>query len=77
MKTSLISVAVMLGVSSAFSGTSILTTRLEDPKAVYLAAPEFNVRGDGKTDDSAAIQAAVDKAEKNADGGVRRMDITG
>ncbi len=41
---------------------SALTTRLEDPRAVYLEAPAFEVHGDGVADDSAAIQAAIDKA---------------
>jgi hypothetical protein len=39
-----------------------MTTRLDDPKAVYLESPAFDVRGDGLSDDSAAIQKAIDKA---------------
>jgi hypothetical protein len=41
---------------------SVFASRLDDPKAVYLVAPEFGVRGDGQADDSAAIQAAIDMA---------------
>ena len=37
--------------------------RLEDPAAVYLTADEFHVHGDGKEDDSAAVQAAIDKLQ--------------
>src|SRR5580698_6848643 len=59
--------AVLLGVSSVASASSVFTTRLDDPKAVYLTAQEFGVHGDGVGDDTAAIQAAIDKAE----GGVR------
>ncbi len=44
-------------------GQSAYTTRLDDPRAVYLDGSEFGARGDGVTDDSAAMQAALDKAE--------------
>jgi len=53
---------------SALCGPSVITTRLDDPKAVYLAAPSFTVHADGKTDDSAVIQAAIDKADVNHEG---------
>lgn len=71
MKKNLL-VALVLGMfgscvlSSAFASTSAITTRLDDPKAVYLTAQAFGVRGDGQADDSAAIQAAIDKAEGHA-----------
>jgi hypothetical protein len=42
---------------------SAYTARLDDPRAVYLDATEFGARGDGIADDSAALQAALDKAE--------------
>lgn len=54
--------------SSALAGPSVITTRLDDPKAVYLAAPAFPVHTDGTTDDSAALQAAIDKADVNHEG---------
>src|SRR6185437_9173907 len=47
---------------------SVFTTRPDDPHAVYLTAPEFAVKGDGVADDSAAIQAAIDQAQKNREG---------
>ncbi|MBN2243940.1 MAG: SMP-30/gluconolactonase/LRE family protein [Acidobacteria bacterium] len=48
--------------ASALGSESAITARLEDPGAVYLESPGFDVRGDGVADDSAAIQAAIDKA---------------
>jgi sugar lactone lactonase YvrE len=45
---------------------SVFTTRLDDPKAVSLDGPVFGAHGDGKADDSAAIQAAIDTAATRA-----------
>ncbi len=60
--------ALLPGIVSPFaSASSVFTTRLDDPEAVYLTAQEFGAHGDGIADDSTAIQAAIDKAE----GGVR------
>ncbi|MBN2320916.1 MAG: SMP-30/gluconolactonase/LRE family protein [Acidobacteria bacterium] len=58
----LFSIILLSGASSVLASESALTDRLEDPRAVYLEAPAFEVHGDGIGDDSAAIQAAVDKA---------------
>lgn len=70
MKNFLPCAVLLLGVSSCASAASVFTTRLDDPKAVYLTAPEFGVHADGIGDDSAAIQAALDKAEGNAREGI-------
>jgi hypothetical protein len=70
MKKSLLFTVLLLIVSSFASATPVITTRLDDPKAVYLTAQEFGVHSDGLTDDSAAIQAAVDKAANNAGEGI-------
>jgi len=69
MKRNLL-LAILLCVSSAAWAASVITARLDDPKAVYLTAREFTVHGDGKTDDSGAIQAAIDKAESRAREGI-------
>lgn len=45
---------------SMMLGASFYTSRPDDPKAVYLDDPVFGVRGDGKSDDTAAIQKAID-----------------
>ncbi len=49
---------------------SAITTRLDDPKAIYLTGPQFAARGDGTSDDSEAIQAGIDKAENHAREGI-------
>jgi hypothetical protein len=62
---SLIAIPVLLACS-ALAGPSVITTRLDDPKAVYFTAPH----ADGTTDVSAALQAAIDKADVNREGTV-------
>ena len=51
-------------------GASTYTTLPDDPRAITLTPQEFGVRGDGTHDDSAGIQAAIDKAEANAHEGI-------
>ena len=52
--------AVVLAASS-LGASSFYPLRLDDPQAVYLAA-----RGDGITDDTDAIQAAIDRVQETA-----------
>ena len=49
-------------------GGSNYTVRLEDAKAVYLTPDNFPVHADGVGDDSAAMQAAIDRAAQNGEG---------
>jgi hypothetical protein len=49
---------------------SYYTQRLEDPKAVYLTREEFSARADGQADDSAALQAAIDKVQQSNGEGI-------
>jgi sugar lactone lactonase YvrE len=68
MKTPTLLGIVLLAIVYPCRGASFYPVRLDDPKAVYLTADQFPVHGDGKADDSAAIQAAIDKVP-DADGG--------
>jgi Pectate lyase superfamily protein/SMP-30/Gluconolactonase/LRE-like region len=62
--------ALLVGAGSMTFAASVIATRLDDPQAVYLTAREFGAHGDGIADDSAAIQAAIDKAEHRFRGGI-------
>jgi hypothetical protein len=62
MKRLLACCLFLASASALLASSSVYTTRLDDPRAVYLDAPEFGTHGDGTADDSAAIQAAIDKA---------------
>lgn len=70
MKTNVALAVLLVGHISSASAASVITTRLDDPKAVYLTADQFASHADGKNDDSGAIQAAIDKAESNAHEGI-------
>jgi sugar lactone lactonase YvrE len=61
---------VLLGAGLPSRGQSYYAARLDDPKAVYLTQDRFPVRGDGVADDSAAIQAAVDKVQETTGEGI-------
>ena len=70
MKKTLLALTLLLAISSGRFAASTITTRLDDPKAVYLTAPEFHVDANGAADAADAIQAAIDKAEGNAREGI-------
>ena len=65
----LLFLALQCAASVLAEAPSALTIRLDDPKAVYLESPAFDVHGDGIADDSVAIQKAIDKAAKQPLGG--------
>ncbi len=52
----------------ALGGPSVITARPDDPNAIEMSSPAFEVHRDGKTDDSSAIQAAIDKASAGHQG---------
>jgi sugar lactone lactonase YvrE len=58
----LLLVITLFGAANSLAAESVLATRLDDPKAVYLERPAFDVHGDGVADDSAVIQKAIDQA---------------
>ncbi len=69
MKSLLFLLAPLL-MTATCSAASTYPTRLDDPAAVYLTPEEFQVHGDGKEDDSAAIQAAIDKLQSGKGEGI-------
>jgi hypothetical protein len=66
MKPRLAFFLFVVALSAATAGPalaqSVITTRPDDPAAVYLTREDFGVTGDGIADDSAGLQAAIDKA---------------
>jgi hypothetical protein len=64
-KKTLLRSALLLGFCVSASAASFLTTRLDDPKAVYVGPST-----DGNADESANLQAAIDKAENHAREGI-------
>ncbi len=52
-------------VAVSTPGASVFTTRIDDPKAVYLSAP-----ASGDEDQTAAIQAAIDKVQETTGEGI-------
>jgi hypothetical protein len=74
MKIGSIQSAVFLILASLFAtpllAASYYPVRLDDPTAVYLTPDKFPVHGDGVTDDSAAIQQAIDQVEATTKQGI-------
>src|SRR5713226_1834398 len=48
----------------------LLPLRLDDPKAVYLTPENFSVHADGITDDTEALQSAINKAQETTGEGI-------
>ena len=70
MRPNQLSILLSLSIASSAFAASVYTTRPVDPKAVYLSAPEFSAKADGKADDTAPLQAAIDKAGSSAHEGL-------
>jgi sugar lactone lactonase YvrE len=69
MKPLLTVLAIFL-LSRPCLAASIYPSRLNDPAAVYLTAGDFPVHADGIQDDSAAVQAAIDKLQAGKGEGI-------
>ena len=70
LRPAVLSLALLVAIAAASGAQSVFTTRLDDPAAVYLDTQAFGAKADGIADDSAALQAAVDKAAATPNGGV-------
>ncbi len=62
-KTLCLCILLVAAPSALQASQSYYTAKLDDPTAVYLTNDNFPVHADGITDDSEAIQAAIDKVE--------------
>ena len=60
----------IVGSPGLSSGASFYRSRLNDPAAIYLTAENFPVHGDGVSDDSSALQQAIDKVASDTGAGV-------
>jgi hypothetical protein len=59
---------VLVCIAARAKVASYYPVRIEDAKAVFLTPDNFPIHGDGAGDDSAAIQAAIDRASEHGEG---------
>ena len=70
-RSTLLTAAVILAAATpSTASTSYYPSRLDDPKAVYVTAPDFPVHADGVADDTDGIQQAIDKAQETTGQGI-------
>src|SRR6267154_1136361 len=61
---------VLLLLATPISAQSYYPLRLDDPKAVYLTPENSPVHGDGTTDDTEALQFAINKVQETTGEGI-------
>ncbi len=69
-KLLILALALLSATAASASGTSYYPSRLQDSKAVYLDSAEFSVHGDGQTDDTDALQSAINKVQRDRNQGI-------
>jgi sugar lactone lactonase YvrE len=69
-KTLCLCIALLAAPLTLKASQSYYPAKLDDPAAVYLTKDNFAVHADGVTDDSEAIQAAIDKVEEQHGEGI-------
>src|SRR5260370_11519269 len=57
-------------LATPVSAQSYYPLRLDDPKAVYLTPENFPVQGDGTTDETEALQSAINKVQETTGEGI-------
>jgi hypothetical protein len=62
--------ALILLTAVSLSASSYYSSRLDDPKAVYLTRENFPVHGDGIGDDTEALQQAINKVQETTNQGI-------
>lgn len=70
MKYAILIGVALLAVSIPAFGASYYPLRLEDTDAIYLTPDRFPVHADGRADDSAAIQKAINRAQETSRQGI-------
>ncbi|MGA8406184.1 MAG: glycosyl hydrolase family 28-related protein [Candidatus Acidiferrales bacterium] len=70
IKTLLLSAALLSSTLPVHAQTSYYPSRLDDPKAIYLTPEKFPVKADGATDDSVALQQAINKVQETTNQGI-------
>ena len=71
MKRETLTIVLMAVASPLFgASSSVYSQKLEDAQATYLTADRFPIHADGKSDDSVAIQQAIDRVQETTGQGI-------
>lgn len=62
--------ATLTGMAQKNGSQSVLTQKINDPKAVYFTKENFKISADGVGDDAPAIQEAIDLVLNQSQGGI-------